>query len=212
MTARSRVGATFWEIIIVLAIVTFLVAFLFPIFNGTEANKQLRRRSSCQSNLKQLGLGITQYTQDADGNFPAGLTPTGNGWAGQSYPYVKSTGVYHCPNDLATAPSISYAANQNLLKQRVSKLSNPAATVALYEATTLNCDPATAETVSGVGLTAPQNSTRHNAQTHALNFLTADGHVQFLLPVQVSSGLNPQAARTITVPRTGPVVETFAVK
>lgn len=212
MSARSRVGVAFWEVLVVLAIVAFLIVFLFPIFNGAGARNQRRHRYGCQTNEKQLGLGIIQYTQDADENFPPGLTPTGNGWAGQIYPYVKNRGAYQCPNDSATGQFVSYAANQNLLKQTLTKLSNPAATVALYEMTTLNCDPATPETVSGVGLAAPQNSTRHDTQTYALNFLAADDHVKFLLPTQLSSGPNAQAASTIKVPRTEPVIQTFAIK
>ena len=209
MTARSRIGVAFWEVLVVLAIIVFVTAILFPVFQKVHERPH---RGSCQSSEKQLGLGITQYVQDYDLNFPPGLTPAGNGWAGQLYPYIKSTGVYKCPDDPATGQFVSYTANQNLLKQSLPKLSSPAATVALYETTTLNCDPATAETVSSVGLAAPQNSTRHDAQTYALNFLAADGHVQRLLPAQVSSGPNAQAARTITVPHTGPVIETFAVK
>ncbi len=212
MSARSRVGVAFWEVLVVLAIVAFLIVFLFPIFNGVRTGNRRGSHSSCQSNEKILGLAITQYTQDADENFPPGLTPVGNGWAGQIYPYIKSVGVYSCPDDSSKGSFISYTANQSLLKQPFTKLSNPAATVALYEATTLNCDPSTAETVSGVGLAAPQNSTRHDAQTYTLNFLAADGHVRFLLPAQVSSGPNPQAARTIKVPSTGPVIQTFAIK
>ncbi len=209
MTARSRVGVAFWEVLVVLAIIAFLIAFLFPVFQRVRDNPH---HGNCQSNEKQLGLAYVQYSQDADENFPPGLTPTGNGWAGQLYPYIKSVSVYKCPDDPATGQFVSYTANQNLLKQSLPKLSSPAATVALYETTTLNCDPATAETVSSVGLAAPQNSTRHNAQTYVLNFLAADGHVQFLLPAQVSSGPNAQPARTIKVPNTGPVVETFAIK
>ncbi len=209
MFARSRVGVAFWEVLIVLAIVSFLITILYPVFQKVN---QPRPRFSCRFNVGHLSVACNQYTQDFDENFPPGLTPAGNGWAGQIHPYVKSTGVYHCPDDPATGRFISYSANQNLLKQPLSKLTNPAATVALYETTTLHCDPATAETVSGVGIVAPQNSNRHDAQTHALNFLAADGHVAYLLPAQVSSGPSAQAARTITIPRTEPVIETFAVK
>ena len=209
MTARSRVGVAFWEVLVVLAIIVFVTAILFPVFQKVNTRTT---HTSCQSNEKQLGLGILQYEQDFDLNFPPGLTPTGNGWAGQIYPYVKYIDAYHCPDDPATGQFVSYTANQNLLKQTLAQLSNPAATVALYEATTLNCDPTTAETISGVGISAPPDSSWHDAQTHALNFLAADGHVQWLLPAQVSSGLNPKAAHTITVPRTGPVIEMFAVK
>ncbi len=54
--------------------------------------------------MKQLGLAFIQYSQDTDEQMPSGryipgvdntttLTPTGAGWAGQIYQYVKATGV-----------------------------------------------------------------------------------------------------------------------
>jgi hypothetical protein len=36
---------------------------LFPVFARARENA---RRTSCQSNLKQIGLGMLQYTQDYD--------------------------------------------------------------------------------------------------------------------------------------------------
>ena len=62
------------------------------------------------SNLKQLALGITQYTQDSDETFPSNASGSWLGpdpssasaagdWSNQIYPFVKSTGVYRCPDD-----------------------------------------------------------------------------------------------------------------
>ena len=44
-----------------------LAAILFPVFQHARENA---RKSSCLSNLKQLGLGFTQYLQDYDGRYP----------------------------------------------------------------------------------------------------------------------------------------------
>lgn len=88
-------------------------------------------------------------------------------------------------------------------------LTDPTATVALYEFSTLNCDPSTPEAVSATGLSAPQDSTRHDPKTFALNFLLADGHVQMLTPAQVSNG--PGAVSPKTLPL-GKMIRTFAVK
>ena len=210
MTARSRVGVAFWEVLVVLAIIVFVTAILFPVFQ--KVHERPHHRGSCQSSEKQLGLGILQYSQDADENFPPGLTPIGNGWAGQIYLYVKNRGSYQCPDDPATGQFVSYTANQNLLKQSLLKLSNPAATVELYEATTLDCDPATAETISATGLTAPQDSDRHDSQNHSLNFLAVDGHVYFLTPSQISFGPNAAPPKTIQNRVGKPINLTFAVK
>ncbi len=207
MLPRSRVGLTLMEVASVLAIIAVVAAIIFPMFQKVKEG----RHTSCASNLKQLGLALTQYMQDADGSFPAGVNRAGNGWAGEIYPFVKSVGVYQCPDDASEGKFISYAENQNLVKRSLNDLGNPVATVQLYEFSTLNCDPATAETVSTTGRSAPQDSKRHD-QPHfpyALNFLAVDGHVKYLTPGQVSGGAG--AVRAKALPQ-GSYVETFAIK
>ena len=103
---KSRRGFTLIELLVVIAIIAILAAILFPVFAKA---REKARQASCQSNEKQLGLGILQYVQDNDEAFPNGMAYVngstvsyGNGWAGQIYTYVKSTGVYKCPDDPTT--------------------------------------------------------------------------------------------------------------
>src|SRR5450432_2610624 len=85
---------TLIELLVVIAIIAILAAILFPVFARARENA---RRASCQSNLKQLGLGFLQYAQDYDERYPAGqqyggnTITTGIGWGGSIYPYVKSS-------------------------------------------------------------------------------------------------------------------------
>lgn len=58
---------TLIELLVVIAIIAILAAILFPVFGRARENA---RRSSCMSNLKQIGLGMMQYTQDYDERYP----------------------------------------------------------------------------------------------------------------------------------------------
>ena len=195
------------QLIAVLAIIGFVAAVLFPMFQRVPHP----RRSVCATNMDHLGLALTEYMQNANEVYPAGSNAAGNGWAGALYVFTKSTGVYHCPKDVQEGSYISYAENRNLVKQPLANLMNPAATVTLYEFSTLNCDPSTPETVSATSLSAPQDSRRHNNPhtPFGLTFLAVDGHVRFCAPNQVSGG--PQALPAQALPQ-GSYLETFAVK
>lgn len=153
---------TLIEILVVIAIISIIAAILFPAFAGA---REKARQATCESNLRQLGLGLAEYTQDYDEKYPCGLMrffPVGVGWGGQIYAYVKSAGVYHCPDDPTTdharklaqngetilCKPISYAINANLssvsslydqydapigINCNLSMLTAPAKTIELYE-------------------------------------------------------------------------------
>lgn len=136
----NRKGFTLIELLVVIAIIAILAAILFPVFQKVRENA---RRTSCLSNEKQLGLALTQYTQDADENLPNGNDGTGSGWAQQIYPYVKSVGAYHCPDDVSnTGGLVSYAFNPNVTPRQAGKILpisqyvSPAKTIMLTEVNT----------------------------------------------------------------------------
>ncbi len=96
----GRQGFTLIELLVVIAIIAILAAILFPAFARARENA---RRASCQSNLKQIGLGLIQYNQDYDESYPilrGGSTGNdANGVFSLIQPYVKSTQTLQCPSE-----------------------------------------------------------------------------------------------------------------
>ena len=104
-----RKGFTLIELLVVIAIIAILAAILFPVFARARENA---RRASCQSNVKQILLGVIQYTQDYDEKYPPAYTyvpvspyPVVDTWYTSTYPYVKSTQIYKCPSDSSSTIS-----------------------------------------------------------------------------------------------------------
>lgn len=105
-TQRARPAFTLIELLVVIAIIAIIAAILFPVFARARENA---RRTSCQSNLKQIGLGLLQYQQDydeknpnrANGNPQSTCGGVGNCliWYEVVQPYVKSRQLFVCPSN-----------------------------------------------------------------------------------------------------------------
>lgn len=132
--SRKARGFTLIELLIVIAIIAILASILFPVFARARENA---KRTSCASNLKQMGLAIMQYVQDYDEMLPivvsqetdlalinsVGVGQVYNqqnhwGWIEATFPYVKNTQVYLCRSDtfsrVANVRGSSYAMNRYL--------------------------------------------------------------------------------------------------
>lgn len=131
---------TLIELLVVIAIIAILAAILFPVFARARENA---RRTSCLSNVKQMGLAMMQYVQDYDETLPlanytvpagtpASAMPDGLFWFANTiywpqmiFPYHKSTQVYWCPShrfsNAADASSVlvpvngQYGANRRVM-------------------------------------------------------------------------------------------------
>ena len=117
-TQNRRSAFTLIELLVVIALIALLAALLFPIF-GTMRGKA--RESACLSNLHQIGIAITMYSQDYDDLYPYALDPVDK-YTPQTLegidpvfaasipylpllsetlqPYVRSREVFHCPSDV----------------------------------------------------------------------------------------------------------------
>ena len=67
LLSRTRRGFTLVEILVVIGVIALLAGIAFPVFSRARENG---RRTSCASNLKQLGLAFQQYAQDNNGRYP----------------------------------------------------------------------------------------------------------------------------------------------
>ncbi len=115
--AQAKVRAfTLIELLVVIAIISVLAAILFPVFARAKA---AAKKTTCISNLKQIGDAILLYMGDYDDVFPAALDASDKFapeiWAGfpefqaripfmpmlheAVQPYAKNHQIFQCPAD-----------------------------------------------------------------------------------------------------------------
>ena len=60
-------GFTLIELLVVIAIIAILAAILFPVFAQA---REAARKTTCLSNMKQIGPAMMMYIQDYDETYP----------------------------------------------------------------------------------------------------------------------------------------------
>jgi prepilin-type N-terminal cleavage/methylation domain-containing protein/prepilin-type processing-associated H-X9-DG protein len=197
---KSKVKAfTLIELLVVIAIIAILAAILFPVFGRARENA---RRSSCMSNLKQIGLGLVQYSQDYDERMvPVGRTAVGYHAGRYLDPYIKSQQIWKCPSSTRNPNAVwtdftypDYIGNYGIMALTenttagpgysaypvsIAAIQNTATTIAFGESTSTTSVGSQAFTAPP---TLPANWTRLNKTIHLemANYLFADGHVKSL--------------------------------
>ena len=98
---KKRNGFTLIELLVVISIIALLVAILLPALNKA---KDRAKGAVCLSNLRQIGLGLTLYTENNDGYIPR----DGGEWVFRFMPYLgnafkdlsdyREVKIYKCPS------------------------------------------------------------------------------------------------------------------
>ncbi len=113
-----RTAFTLIELLVVIAIIAVLAAILFPVFAQA---KSAAKKTTCLSNMRQLGIALTMYMDDSDGtcfffahnvdlsrtnpSSPFGATRE-NRWWNQILPYRSSNiEILRSPSDPSQKPS-----------------------------------------------------------------------------------------------------------
>ncbi len=98
MVVRSRKGFTLIELLVVIAIIALLASLLLPALGRA---REASRRTACGSNLRQVLLAMTVYTDDYAGSLPLQRLggPGTFDWSGLLTNRVPSVGMFRCPSD-----------------------------------------------------------------------------------------------------------------
>ena len=197
-----------------IAIIAILAAILFPVFARARENA---RRSSCSSNLKQIGLGFMQYTQDYDEKFPVSRNPVilneQGDWAVVLQPYLKSAQIFQCPSETrgpeTGAPTDFYGYNDYWVNRRLSGIAGTDAWLGISQAelnaTALVClmgDGSSNDSNNGtaylygrpaysvyeLGISNLSGNDRpENRHLEGANYAFADGHVKWMKPGRIAN-------------------------
>ena len=207
----KRCGFVWWRGLLALIFVALIAAILFPVF--VRDGPMPSPRSTCQSNLRQISLGMAQYTQDYDEHYPpiilsdVARADTFYGWADALQPYVKSTQVLNCP--LVDAVRLAnptqrgytdYWYNRNFSGQDARKIDTPSLTLLFGDGNDGHDETTARYSLSQLPETW-RNDTKSPAYRHleGANYAFADGHIKWYKPENVTNAPISSGAFTFAV-------------
>ena len=158
-----------------------------------ENNKE----SFCPSNLKQIALAISMYSQDYDNKLPLAISSDETvGWANALQPYIKSYPLFQCPienNPLQKTPQpnrpgfTDYWMNSNVAGLEDKKVISPEQLIILGDGDGGSPQSTASYAINHIPISwlklVGSPAVRHRS---GANYAFADGHVKWLEPDRVS--------------------------
>jgi prepilin-type N-terminal cleavage/methylation domain-containing protein/prepilin-type processing-associated H-X9-DG protein len=209
--SKGRTGFTLVELLVVIGIIALLISILLPSLN--KAREQAKK-VSCLSNMRQIGLAMTMYTNNFKGVYP---TPENTDVWGKSWAYqliegkyiagdvdLYSSPVFVCPSDQMPRnwgyPSTYYANRGHwsymcgwtvphlVRSTNVAKVRNPSEFILLFER--MNTSGIFGYVNYGYWDAGYQVSPHVTKQdTMCSNILFADGHSAFVPGKELTTNL-----------------------
>ncbi len=205
---RKSFGFTLVELLVVIAVIGVLLSLLLP---AVQSARAAARRTTCQNNLRQIGLSILQFADTHRGEFP--LTAHAGeqkSWVYTLAPYLEDVDAIRiCPDDpkgpeRLAVKSTSYIVNGYLTSNRpdavrkLTKLKATSKTITLFEGSDVrdlgiqreHAHPfmwfSEANLQTGQVLKAMQQEVQTDRHSVMANYLYADGHVVPIDEVQIA--------------------------
>jgi len=178
-----KLASTLFKYFLGIAAVCLVVITLFPCCRSRVS----ARNSSCQSNLKQIGLAFRQYSQDYDKRLPLSQTSSSSGWADSLQLYAKSWEIFNCPENRREIVGnlTDYFYNQQLAGAKLKTISFPSVTILAGDG---NLDASSYANISSL----PQgwhDYRKSPAYRHmdGANYVFVDGHAKWFKHEKVTA-------------------------
>jgi len=191
---RSRCGFTLVELLVVIAIIGLLTGLLLP---AVQAARESARRTECQNNLKQIGIGLSQHVAVHEA-FPTGCEgcdyrvpfaeKTYTSWNLRLLPHIEQGHVWQL---FDSSESIWHPDNFQAVSAVIPTFLCPSSTGEPHSSEQLALtDYGGMSGIEGAGLNAPPGSV-HLRHARALGVMLYEVPTQI---VEVTDGLSQTVA------------------